>query len=315
MANLKEIRLRIASVKSTGQITSAMKMVSAAKLRKTQSSVQKLRPYSSKMSEIMNKLGSSMSEDIAFARKSKHEENVLLVVLTSNKGLCSNFNSSITKLTVKVVNDLKDKGVGVSVISYGKRGDAALRKLNGIEYLGSNDEIWEKLSFDAVSLESEKFMQDFVKMKYDKILIIYNQFKNAATQIPTVERFLPIENEQDDNNPLHYGDKVAQKSDKVQDYSDKVAENLKHSQVSDYIFSPSKEEIIENIVPLSLHTQMYKCFLDSFASEHGARMTSMNKATDNAQSLLKDLTLTYNKQRQSDITNQIIEVSNGANAV
>ncbi|MBR1774324.1 MAG: ATP synthase F1 subunit gamma [Bacteroidales bacterium] len=293
MANLKEIRSRIASVKSTQQITSAMKMVSAAKLRKSQAAIVKLRPYSSKMSDIMAKLGSSMSDDVPFARKTNNkQENILIIALTSNKGLCSTFNSSVIKLAAKRIEDYQKQGHKINVMSYGKKGDAAFKKTENINYLGSNDEIWEALTFDNVNKEADKFMNDFLQKKYDRIEIIYNQFKNAATQITIAENFLPIRKE----------------------FTEIKKENsVKHN--NDYIFAPSKEEIINSVIPQSLKTQFYKCFLDSFTSEHGARMTSMNKATDNAQSLLKELTLTYNKQRQSDITNQIIEVSNGANAV
>lgn len=291
MANLKEIRLRIASVKSTQQITSAMKMVSAAKLRKSQAAITQLRPYSRKMSEIMAKLGDSMGEDIAFARqKDKGQEHILIIALTSNKGLCSTFNSSIIKLTISQIDKFLAMNHKVSLFSFGKKGDAVFKKLENISYLGTDDEVWDDLTFDKVSKIAENYMNDFLHKRYDKVLVIYNQFKNAATQIPQVEQFLPV-------------------SSQINTEEQTQAHN------NDYIFSPSKQEIINSVIPQSLKTQLYKCFLDSFTSEHGARMSSMNKATDNAQALLKDLTLTYNKQRQTDITNQIIEVSNGANAV
>ncbi|MBQ7985417.1 MAG: ATP synthase F1 subunit gamma [Bacteroidales bacterium] len=292
MANLKEIRSRIASVKSTQQITSAMKMVSAAKLRKSQTAILKLRPYSQKMAQIMAKAGTALSDDMPFARKSEDKQHVLLVVLTSNKGLCSVFNSSVIKLAAKQTEFYLSQGADVSVMSYGKKGSAALKKFQNITYVGENDDIWEKLTFDNVNNEAQNIMDGFLQKKYDRVEIIYNQFKNAATQLPTAEKFLPVSND---------------------DFTYNTSAQNQYNK--DYIFAPSKEEIISSVIPQSLKTQMYKCFLDSFTSEHGARMTSMNKATDNAQSLLKELTLTYNKQRQSDITNQIIEVSNGANAV
>lgn len=299
MANLKEIRTRIASVKSTQQITSAMKMVSASKLRKSQAAIVRLRPYSQKMSEIMAKLGQSIQDDMPFARQTKSgKENILLIALTSNKGLCATFNSSIIKLTTKQINDYLSEGHKVTLVSYGKKGDNAFRKIDSINYLGSFDEIWDNLTFDNVKQEAEKFMNDFLSKKYDRVQIIYNKFKNAATQIPTIEDFLPLSNAED-------------KKESEKENGEKA--NKAHN--NDYIFSPNKEEILSSAIPQSLKTQMYKCFLDSFTSEHGARMSSMNKATDNATALLKDLTITYNKQRQSDITNQIIEVSNGANAV
>src|SRR5574344_1547050 len=290
MANLKEIRNRIASVASTQQITSAMKMVSAAKLRKSQTAIMKLRPYSTKMTEIMDKLGSSSSADMPYARKEKQEKDVLIIALTSNKGLCSTFNSSIIKTTINRITLYKEKKETVHLLSFGKRGDVMFKRIKDIDYLGSKDEVWDNLNFNTINDIAEKIMQDFINKKYDRIEIIYNKFKNAATQIITTETFLPITlNEQTDNN--------------------------KNNVLVDYIFEPSKNEIIESVVPQALHTQMYKCFLDSFTSEHGARMSSMNKATDNAQSLLKELRLTYNKERQAAITNEIIEICSGANAL
>lgn len=293
MANLKEIRTRIASVKSTQQITSAMKMVSAAKLRKSQTAITLLRPYANKMSEIIARLGEAMTDDIPFTRHpNQKQENILLIVLTSNKGLCSTFNSSIIKLSTKRINEYKLAGHDISVVSYGKKGDNALSKIADIHYLGTNDDIWDTLTFDSIKKEAGKFVNEFLEKKYDRIEIIYNQFKNAANQIPKIESFLPLLIKGNENT---------------------TGEDIKYN--NDYIFAPSKEEIITSVIPQSLNTQMYRCFLDSFTSEHGARMSSMNKATDNAMALLKDLTLNYNKQRQADITNQIIEVSSGANAV
>ncbi len=296
MSNLKEIRSRIASVKSTQQITSAMKMVSAAKLRKTQAAILKLRPYSKKMNDILSKLGSTSMEDIPYACKRENSTQVLIIALTGNKGLCSTFNSSIIKLTIKQVKSYISQGKQVSVLSFGKKGDVAFKKLDRINYIHGDDEIWEKLDFTRVSKETQKIMNDFLSRKYDKVEIIYNQFKNAATQIPVIENFLPIqfEDKQEVKQKQEYG---------------------RGQRLNDYIFEPNKQAILQNIIPQTLHTQMYKCFLDSLTSEHGARMSSMNKATDNAQNLLRELTLTYNKQRQSDITNQIIEVCNGANAI
>jgi F-type H+-transporting ATPase subunit gamma len=298
MANLKEIRTRIASVASTQQITSAMKMVSAAKLRKSQTAIMKLRPYSNKMTEIMDKLGSSSSADMPYARKEKQEKDVLLIALTSNKGLCSTFNSSIIKTTISRIAFYKEKQETVHLISFGKRGDVMFKKIKDIDYLGSNDEVWENLNFNAINDIAEKIMQDFINKKYDRVEIIYNKFKNAATQIITTENFLPIT--------------VGENEEKNQKNKGKIEKN---KVLVDYIFEPSKNEIMESVIPQSLHTQMYKCFLDSFTSEHGARMSSMNKATDNAQSLLKELRLTYNKERQAAITNEIIEICSGANAL
>lgn len=289
MANLKEIRTRIASVSSTQQITSAMKMVSASKLRKSQNAILKLRPYSAKMTEIIKNLCGSEKAELPLARESKVLNNVLLLVLTSNKGLCSTFNSNVIKATNQRIEFYKEnnKDTKVHIKTFGKKGTDFFKKQNNIiEYLGENDDIWDNLSFENVSKESHIIIEAFLNKKYDKVEIIYNQFKNASTQILTYETFLPIVLEQENTNINN-----------------------------DYIFEPSKQEIINSIIPQSLKTQLFKCFLDSSASEHGARMTSMHKATDNATNLLKDLKLTYNKARQASITNEIIEICSGAEAL
>ncbi len=289
MANLKEIRTRIASVSSTQQITSAMKMVSASKLRKSQNAILKLRPYSAKMTEIIKNLCGSEKAELPLARESKVLNNVLLLVLTSNKGLCSTFNSNVIKATNQRIEFYKEnnKDTKVHIKTFGKKSTDFFKKQNNIiEYLGENDDIWDNLSFENVSKESDIIVEAFLNKKYDKVEIIYNQFKNASTQILTYETFLPIVLEQENTNINN-----------------------------DYIFEPSKQEIINSIIPQSLKTQLFKCFLDSSASEHGARMTSMHKATDNATNLLKDLKLTYNKARQASITNEIIEICSGAEAL
>ena len=291
MANLKEIRTRIASVGSTQQITSAMKMVSASKLRKSQNAIMKLRPYSAKMTEIMQNLCDSEIEDMPLARKDK-TESVLLLVLTSNKGLCSSFNANIIKAAMQRVSYYRnlDRYIKVDVKSFGKRGSDFLKKQTDFNYIGEQDDIWDGLTFDRVSLVADFLMQSFIDKKYDRVEIIYNQFKNASTQILQCETFLPIE---------------------LSAVSAKTGSEVKN----DYIFEPSKEEIISNVIPQSLKMQLFKCFLDSFASEHGARMTSMHKATDNAGNLLKELKLTYNKARQAAITHEIIEICSGAEAL
>ncbi|MEE1020463.1 MAG: ATP synthase F1 subunit gamma [Bacteroidales bacterium] len=288
MANLKEIRTRIASVSSTQQITSAMKMVSASKLRKSQNAILKLRPYSAKMTEIIQNLCGSEKDELPLARQSKVLNNVLIIVLTSNKGLCSTFNSNVIKATNQRIEYYKENNVGIKidVKTFGKKGTDFFKKQNNlINFVGENDDIWDNLSFENVANEGEELIKDFINKKYDKIEIIYNQFKNASTQILTYETFLPISFEESSNIN------------------------------NDYIFEPSKVEIINSIIPQSLKTQLFKCFLDSSASEHGARMTSMHKATDNATNLLKDLKLTYNKARQASITNEIIEICSGAEAL
>jgi F-type H+-transporting ATPase subunit gamma len=288
MANLKEIRTRIASVSSTQQITSAMKMVSASKLRKSQNAILKLRPYSAKMTEIIQNLCGSEKDELPLARQSKVLNNVLILVLTSNKGLCSTFNSNVIKATNQRIEYYKEnnEGIKIDVKTFGKKGTDFFKKQNNlINFIGENDDIWDNLSFENVANEGEELIKDFINKKYDKIEIIYNQFKNASTQILTYETFLPISFEESSNIN------------------------------NDYIFEPSKVEIINSIIPQSLKTQLFKCFLDSSASEHGARMTSMHKATDNATNLLKDLKLTYNKARQASITNEIIEICSGAEAL
>ena len=289
MANLKEIRTRIASVSSTQQITSAMKMVSASKLRKSQNAILKLRPYSAKMTEIIQNLCGSEKDEMPLARQSKVLNNVLILVLTSNKGLCSTFNSNVIKATNQRIESYKEKNVDIKIDikTFGKKGSDFFKKQkDSINYLGDNDDIWDNLSFENVAKEGEGLIKDFINKKYDKIEVVYNQFKNASTQILTYETFLPITFEQ---------------------------ESIETN--NDYIFEPSKAEIVNSIIPQSLKTQLFKCFLDSFASEHGARMTSMHKATDNATNLLKDLKLTYNKARQASITNEIIEICSGAEAL
>lgn len=288
MANLKEIRTRIASVSSTQQITSAMKMVSASKLRKSQNAILKLRPYSAKMTEIIQNLCGSEKDELPLARQSKVLNNVLILVLTSNKGLCSTFNSNVIKATNQRIEYYKENnaGIKIDVKTFGKKGTDFFKKQNNlINFIGENDDIWDNLSFENVANEGEELIKEFINKKYDKIEIIYNQFKNASTQILTYETFLPISFEESSNIN------------------------------NDYIFEPSKVEIINSIIPQSLKTQLFKCFLDSSASEHGARMTSMHKATDNATNLLKDLKLTYNKARQASITNEIIEICSGAEAL
>ncbi len=289
MANLKEIRTRIASVSSTMQITSAMKMVSASKLRRSQSAILQLRPYSAKMREVIRNLCEGNTTEIPLARQSKPQK-VLLVVLSSNKGLCSTFNSNIIKATLARIDYWKEQNptIEVSISSFGKRGTDFFKKQNDVSLIASKDEIWDSLTFDAVSSEAEKIIAAFLSGKWDKIEVIYNQFKNASTQILTCETFLPI---------------------------DLTSSQGATGANNDYIYEPSKESIISEVVPQSLKMQLFKCFLDSFASEHGARMTSMHKATDNASNLLKELKLTYNKARQAAITNEIIEISSGAEAL
>ena len=286
MANLKEIRNRITSIKSTMQITSAMKMVSAAKLKKAQDAITAMRPYSLKLTELLQNLSATLDSDAGGAYSTQREvSKVLLVAITSNRGLCGGFNSSITKTVVRTIAE-KYSTANLDILAIGKKGGDVLSKAHNV--VAKRNDIFDDLTFDNVAVVAEELMEMYVDGSYDKIEIVYNQFKNAATQIPQVEQFLPIK-------PIEGGDVNAVNSD--------------------YIFEPSKEEIVEALIPKSLKNQLYKALRDSFASEHGARMTAMHKATDNATDLRDDLLLTYNKARQAAITNEILEIVGGAEAL
>jgi len=284
MANLKEIRNRITSIGSTMQITSAMKMVSAAKLKKAQDAITQMRPYANKLTELLQSLSATLEGDVGGVYSEQREvSKVLLVVITSNRGLCGGFNSSVIKATVKNVED-NYKGKQVELLTIGKKGNDFLSK--DFSVVENHNEIFDDLTFDNVAAIAETIMTLFAEGKYDKVELVYNQFKNAATQIETIEQFLPIV-------PIKGNVNVN----------------------TDYIFEPGKAEIVLELIPKSLKTQLYKAIRDSFASEHGARMTAMHKATDNATELRDDLLLTYNKARQAAITNEILEIVGGAEAL
>lgn len=292
MANLKEVRNRITSVSSTQQITSAMKMVSAAKLRRAQDAIQRMRPYASKLKEILQNLSASLDSSSGGGfSKEREVKNVLFVVINSNRGLCGAFNSNAIKLTNTIINEkyptLKASG-GIHIITIGKKASDYFKK-SAYTLASSHNEIYDNLKFDTVAPVAEQIMADFASGKYDRVELVYNQFKNAAVQIVTSEQFLPVK-------------------------SEAVAGTVKAKSV-DYIFEPTKTEIVEDLIPKSLKIQLYKAVLDSNASEHGARMTSMHKATDNAKELLKALKLSYNKARQAAITNEILEIGGGAAAL
>ena len=284
MANLKEIRNRISSVSSTMQITSAMKMVSAAKLKKAQDAITAMRPYSDKLTELLQGLSASLDADSGSTYSEQREiKKVLVVAINSNRGLCGAFNSNIIKEANRLVNEVyasKD----VSFITIGKKANDSLSK--SFHVISNRSGVYDDLSFENVANIAEELMNHFTNGNYDRIELVYNKFKNAATQIVTREQFLPIV-------PLESEDNA----------------NL------DYIFEPSKEEIVETLIPKSLKTQLFKGIRDSFASEHGARMTAMHKATDNAKELRDQLKLTYNKARQAAITNEILEIVGGAEAL
>jgi F-type H+-transporting ATPase subunit gamma len=295
MPGLKEVRIRIASVKSTQQITNAMKMVAASKLRKAQTAIIKLRPYAAKLTDIMQNLSSSLGDtgDSPYT-KVRTPENILLIVVTSNRGLCGGFNSNILKASVNLLNteysEQLRKGT-VSLITIGKKGTEYFRK-RGYNVIESQDSLFDHLSFDNVVPLAEGLMKDYESKKFDRIQIVYNQFKNAAVQRLVIEQYLPI-------LPASPSAKASSKP----------------AVTADYIFEPNQETIVQQLIPKSLRIQLYKAILDSFASEHGARMTAMQKATDNARELLKALQGSYNKARQHAITKELLEIVAGAEAL
>jgi F-type H+-transporting ATPase subunit gamma len=282
MANLKEIRNRISSVSSTMQITSAMKMVSAAKLKKAQDAITAMRPYSDKLTQMLVNLSSSVDFENVYLSPRK-VKNKLVVCITSNRGLCGAFNSNVIKKCTEIANSSDES---VSFLCRGKKGADILSKNYNV--VQTNNEIFDDLTFENISAIAEKLMSMFLDKEFDSVQIVYNKFKNAATQIVIQEQYLPIE-----NNDSEYDQKES----------------------SDYIFEPSQVEIISELIPKSLKTQLYKSVRDSYASEHGARMTAMHKATDNATELRDQLKLTYNKARQAAITNEILEIVGGAEAL
>lgn len=285
MANLKEIRNRITSVSSTMQITSAMKMVSAAKLKKAQDAITAMRPYSEKLTELLQNLSATLEGDNGGVFAEQRAVNkVLIVAITSNRGLCGAFNANVIK-QVKTLQDVY-AGKKVDVLAIGKKGNDVLRKTGNVT--ANESAIFDNLTFENVAHVAQVLMDEFAAGQYDKIELVYNHFKNAATQLVLTEQFLPLA----------------------------PAEHVEQSTATtDYIFEPSKEQIVESLIPLSLKTQLYKAVRDSFASEHGARMTAMHKATDNATELRNQLKLTYNKARQAAITNEILEIVGGAEAL
>lgn len=288
MANLKEIRSRITSVGSTMQITSAMKMVSAAKLKRAQDAVTQLRPYANKLRDILNNISSTLDASVGGELTVQRDvKKILLIVVTSNRGLAGAFNSNIIKKSISIMANAKDKGVEVELLTIGKKGFDLLRKQSAI--YKNNSSVWDNLNFDELALISEEVTEKFISGEFDQVRIIYNQFKNAATQIVMDEQYLPVQ---------------------IQSEEGKTSASS-----VDYIFEPSKEQIVTDLIPQTLKTQLYKAILDSNAAEHGARMTAMHKATDNADALRKELVLQYNKERQAAITNEILEIVGGAEAL
>jgi len=285
MANLKEIRTRIASVSSTMQITSAMKMVSAAKLKKAQDAITTMRPYANKQSELLQNLSASLDGDVGGAFTTQREvNNVLLVAISSNRGLAGAFNSNIVKGCYSLIEE-EYKNAKVDFVTLGKKANDVIVKEHTV--IENNIEIFDDLTFANNAVIAQKLMDLFTEGTYDKIVLVYNKFKNAATQIIMNEEFLPI-------------------------VSTATEEKI---ETADYIFEPSKAKIVEELIPKSLKMQLFKALRDSSASEHGARMTAMHKATDNATELRDELKLQYNKARQASITNEILEIVGGAEAL
>ena len=289
MANLKEIRTRITSVESTMQITSAMKMVSAAKLKRAQDAITQMRPFAQKFNEILLNVSSAVEGGDHRLMKKNHGKKVLLIALSSNRGLCGGFNSNVIKEVKRVIKENPDKEY--SILPIGKKVFDAFKKstlINGSELLPKECElIWDNLNYNYIVEAVMKVINAFENNVYDESFIIYNSFKNAAVQELINEKFLPVE--------------------PIEDSSESIS--------SDYIFEPNQEEILNDLIPNSLKIKFYKALLDSFASEHGARMTAMHKATDNATEMKKELTLFYNKARQASITSEILEIVAGAEAL
>jgi F-type H+-transporting ATPase subunit gamma len=289
MANLKEVKQRIVSVSSTQQITKAMKMVAAAKLRKAQDKIIQMRPYSQKLTIILNNVAAAMGDDLKISYAEQRDvNNVLIIAMTSDKGLCGAFNSNIIKAAVALTNDVY-KNKKVTILPLGKKANEFFSKRD-YSVISSYSDIFNNLSFENVREVAMTAMNSFTSGEFDQIVLVYNHFRNVATQDVTVEQFLPMK-------------------DAVSSTDDKKSSNV------DYVLEPSPEFIVEELVPIALKTQFYKAVLESNASEHGARMTSMDKATENAGELLKDLKLMYNRSRQAAITNEILEIVAGANAL
>ncbi len=291
MANLKEVRNRISSVSSTQQITSAMKMVSAAKLRRAQDAIVQMRPYANKLKEILENLSASLDSSEGIYSKPREVKNVLLIVITSNRGLCGGFNANVIKAANRLAKE-GYKGAKVSVLPIGKKAADFFRKTEygivGSDMPRGLNELFDNLTFANVAPVAERVMQLYANAQFDRVELVYNQFKNAAVQITTVEQYLPVAPPQS---------------------------SVGKKKAADYIFEPSKEYIVSDLIPRSLKTQLFKALLDSHAAEHGARMTSMHKATDNAGALIKELKLMYNKARQAAITGEILEIVGGAEAL
>ncbi len=292
MANLKEIRNRITSVSSTKQITSAMKMVSAAKLKRAQDSIVQLRPYAEKLTEIIGNISSAVStQDSPFSRDESEIKNILIIPVSSNRGLCGGFNSQLLKKANAFIQErLNPSKQNITILAAGRKANDYFKKtefaIKGTTLPREMNDLVNQSEYEPFIAYADKILEAFSSKQFDRVYLVYNKFKNAATQLPTVEQFLPISIDKDET-----------------------------ATVGEYIYEPSKEEILKHLIPKALKTQFYKAFIDSNAAEHAARMTAMHKATDNASELIKELKLTYNKARQAAITNEILEIVAGAEAL
>jgi F-type H+-transporting ATPase subunit gamma len=292
MASLKEVRNRIASVKSTQQITKAMKMVSAAKLRRAQTRILQMRPYAVKLNEMLRNLSGSLEGSDAEKYFAQRQPNRILVVLiTSDRGLAGSFNSAITKEAMKLIREkysAQMQAEGVEILTVGKRGNDALRRLK-MNIAEEHNGFFQNLTYETSEKIASSLMQRFLEGAYDVVEVVYNQFRNAAVFIPTSEQFLPVMPVQHDENAKGFE--------------------------ADFIFEPNKEAIVSRLVDQSLKVNFFRAVLESNAAEHGARMTAMDKATDNAEDLVRSLKLLYNKERQAAITKEILEIVGGAQAL
>lgn len=293
MPNLKEVRNRIGSIVSTQQITKAMKMVSAARFRRATEAIVQMRPYANKLREILANLSASLEDSSSVYAQERDVKNVLLLVITSNRGLAGSFNMNVIKTANNLIGGefaSHRKNGNLHIIAVGKKGQDYYRK-HKYQVVGDHNELFNSLNFANASAIAEEVMEGYAEGKYDKVVMIYNQFRNAAVQILTTEQLLPIPKAQAAQQETAATHRV------------------------DYILEPSQQAIVEELIPKSIKMQFYKALLDSHASEHGARMTAMDKATDNAGELLRSLRLQYNRARQAAITNEILEIVSGANAL
>ena len=288
MASLKEVKSRISSVISTQQITKAMKMVSAAKLRKSQDKIIQMRPFAKKMGLLLQNLSSAASDGQSWYNQTREVKKILIVPISSDRGLCGSFNSSVFKAALRLLEEKYPQQASQRNVTFLVIGKKSLEFFEKRKYptIGKYSTLFHDLSFDTISNPAEYLMEVFKKGEFDKIELVYNEFKNVATQILRVEQYLPI-----------------------------LPAAKKITATTDYIYQPTQEEILTGLIPKSLKVQLYKAVLDSNAAENGARMTAMDKATDNAGELLKDLKLTYNRTRQAAITKEILEIVAGAEAL